>query len=249
MASVRFADFTTGNGLFLASATIINRRFLLTAGHLSGIAGWTVYDARIGETHFNVDPDCTHPNDVDSCAPEPLQIGIESVYVELDYFNNDTTLENDIGLFYLKECLNFTRWISPVCIPEANYTGPAVGEEVTAIGWGNKGPKPTDESEELLKVDLPVISKETCQEKRNKTVHDNEICVGTEGKGHCKGDSGGPLAKLINNHWYQVGIISRGVGCGEGSPGVSTRVASFRKWIDEVTNIKCKGDWNCGCPK
>jgi secreted trypsin-like serine protease len=56
---------------------------------------------------------------------------------------------------------------------------------------------------------------------------------------HLQGDSGGPLeiklygqAKMIP---FLVGITSFGAGCGSGSPGVYTRISSFIKWIENVT--------------
>ncbi|GHE14620.1 trypsin-like serine protease [Streptomyces alanosinicus] len=60
-----------------------------------------------------------------------------------------------------------------------------------------------------------------------------EICAGAEGKDSCQGDSGGPLPRAVpgRERYYQIGIVSRGAGCGEqGGPGTyaSTSSARFR---------------------
>jgi secreted trypsin-like serine protease len=38
-----------------------------------------------------------------------------------------------------------------------------------------------------------------------------------------------------NGQWYQVGIVSFGIGCGRRNvPGVYTKVAAYESWIEEV---------------
>ncbi|CAM4641056.1 unnamed protein product [Lepidochelys kempii] len=68
----------------------------------------------------------------------------------------------------------------------------------------------------------------------------NMVCAGLEegGRDACQGDSGGPLQCQAprGSPWYQVGIVSWGRGCGRPQrPGVYTRVANYRAWMDEAT--------------
>ena len=50
-----------------------------------------------------------------------------------------------------------------------------------------------------------------------------------------QGDGGGPLVCEKNGQWYQVGIVSFGIGCGRpGVPGVYTKVSSYEAWIEDT---------------
>ncbi|XP_069044065.1 tryptase-2-like isoform X1 [Lepisosteus oculatus] len=58
-----------------------------------------------------------------------------------------------------------------------------------------------------------------------------------------EGDSGGPLVCKKKTVWVQAGIVSIGDGCGKpNSPGIYTRVSSFRTWIK--THVKDGGFWD-----
>lgn len=55
---------------------------------------------------------------------------------------------------------------------------------------------------------------------------------GAEGRDACDGDGGGPLVCEKNKTWYQMGIVSFGIGCGRRNvPGVYTRVSAYTDWI------------------
>ncbi|GFY53216.1 phenoloxidase-activating factor 2, partial [Trichonephila inaurata madagascariensis] len=49
------------------------------------------------------------------------------------------------------------------------------------------------------------------------------------------GDGGGPLVCRKQSRWYQLGVISFGIGCGRrNTPGVYTRVQAFSPWIHDT---------------
>lgn len=52
-------------------------------------------------------------------------------------------------------------------------------------------------------------------------------------KDSCQGDSGGPLqtTQTFSNPVKLVGVVSFGIGCNSGLPGIYTRVAHYVEWI------------------
>lgn len=103
-------------------------------------------------------------------------------------------------------------------------------------------------SPELLKVELPVITQDSCQRRYNQTstpvkIGPQQLCAGgTPGKDSCQGDSGGPLKQMGMVHndarFVQYGIVSFGPRfCGVANqPGVYTKVAYYMDWI--LDNMK-----------
>ncbi|KAL0129002.1 hypothetical protein PUN28_004007 [Cardiocondyla obscurior] len=90
----------------------------------------------------------------------------------------------------------------------------------------------------LMKVTLPVVSRETCREiyKSIRRITDRMICAGYMhgGQDACEGDSGGPLT--ADGIFY--GIVSWGYKCAEPSyPGVYTNVANLLWWIKWISHI------------
>jgi secreted trypsin-like serine protease len=50
-----------------------------------------------------------------------------------------------------------------------------------------------------------------------------------------QGDGGGPLVCEKDGQWYQVGIVSFGIGCGRPNvPGVYTKVEAYEEWIERA---------------
>lgn len=77
------------------------------------------------------------------------------------------------------------------------------------------------------------------REAQNKAfengISDSQYCAydPIEKGNSCQGDSGGPLQVFHNPYTaHIVGVVSFGIGnCGDGYPGVYTRVAYYLNWI------------------
>ncbi|XP_022265642.1 serine protease 52-like isoform X4 [Canis lupus baileyi] len=120
-------------------------------------------------------------------------------------------------------------------------------------GWGINIPTQSM-TEELHKVNIDLVKWEICSQLMPMLTR-NMMCAGNiqEGKDACQGDSGGPLVcqkKDNQSIWYQLGIVSWGVGCGEKRlPGVYTKVSNYLLWINVETTLSGKPymhDPDCG---
>lgn len=110
---------------------------------------------------------------------------------------------------------------------------------VQVSGWGRVGPlSPT--SKELLVTNLTLVELAECSRRWNrvKTVNITEgvLCAGDSDSGPksaCRGDSGGPLTRLINGVETLVGVVSIGASnCYSADlPNIFTSVFHYRDWI------------------
>ena len=88
-------------------------------------------------------------------------------------------------------------------------------------------------------VQMSMISGAECVRKHGRAGSDIntdiQLCAGDPGKDACMGDSGGPLlAKTEADEIVQIGIVSFGSKkCGDGFPGIYTKVSAFISWIEE----------------
>ncbi|XP_070510033.1 serine protease easter-like [Chironomus tepperi] len=151
---------------------------------------------------------------------------------------------NDILLLKLKNDVQFTKWIIPICLPLDSSVG---GMDFTKLSLEVAGFGKTENStasDVKQRLDLDGIDNSQCErhyQPKNVNITSKQICAGgEEGRDSCNGDSGGPLMRYGNfpnskyPYYLLVGIVSFGPKkCGtKDAPGVYTRVSEYIDWIN-----------------
>lgn len=138
-------------------------------------------------------------------------------------------LFNDIALLFLVEPLQLAENVNTVCLPPQDMMFDR--NRCFASGWGKDLFGKEGKYQVILKrVELPIVPRGVCMEELRKTrlgkhfeLHNSFVCAGGErGRDTCKGDGGSPLVCPIPgtiNRFYQTGIVSWGIGCGDSTPG------------------------------
>ncbi|KAJ1142508.1 hypothetical protein NDU88_008822 [Pleurodeles waltl] len=160
--------------------------------------------------------------------PGPTVQTFSVVDVALHPQYNQTSLNYDAMLLKLKVKAALTVAVKPVTLPSQGGTFSV--SLCTAYGWGVTKTNGFALSDLLQGVDIPVVNQTQCNSKYRGAITANMICAGVEGKDTCKGDSGGPF---ICSGRLQ-GITSWGYSCATQFPGVYTKVANIRTWIDNI---------------
>jgi secreted trypsin-like serine protease len=182
---------------------------------------------------------------------------VERVAVHAKYVRNGDK-KNDIALLKIAPVANTDPSIAararPIRILGSKPTDRplAIGDSVTATGWGITGAheegavrdldkRPLRSSPELKEVGLKIMSQKTecyAVPELRKSLGPGVICAGSPkaGKDTCAGDSGGPITRAQGvNERALVGLVSWGIGCGiAGRPAIYTDVAHFSGWIKKA---------------
>ncbi|KAG8177659.1 hypothetical protein JTE90_000345 [Oedothorax gibbosus] len=155
-------------------------------------------------------------------------------------FDNET-LENDVALLRLERPAKRRPHVDVVCLPETEgQEAETLATECYITGWGRRT-EASNHSFILKEVKVPIWERERCQVALQSQFGDDyalpttSLCAGAEGRDACDGDGGGPLVCRHKSRWYQVGVISFGIGCGRrDTPGVYTRTRAYVPWIHDT---------------
>jgi secreted trypsin-like serine protease len=145
-----------------------------------------------------------------------------------------STPDDDIGLLILEKPAKINKCVKTVDLPTRFASDTFAGESGVISGWGKITDEPDSISDLLRSVTRPIITNKICGMRYGAIISNRRICTdGSDGKGSCLGDSGGPLTVLRNNRPTVIGIASfvLAKGCTLGYPSGFTRVTSFLDWI------------------
>ncbi|XP_075131155.1 granzyme C-like [Leptodactylus fuscus] len=198
---------------------LLSGNYVLTAAHCAKGGKMTVL---LGAHNIKAAEDFRQEVEVCNAIPFPKYNG--SVY-------------NDIMLLKLKKTAVLNRYILPLPITKIK-SSVKPGSDCTVAGWGVFNTYNDKSSPLLRKVDLKVVSTETCSKAYPDINVKNFICAGEEkeGKRTGEGDSGGPLFCGA----YLSGIVLGG-RTNRKPPSLFTKVSTYESWIKSaMKNGKCK---------
>nr|XP_020137062.1 serine protease 41-like isoform X1 [Microcebus murinus] len=153
---------------------------------------------------------------------------------------------NDIALLRLATPVTYTKYIQPICVLSSTFMFQH-RPDCWVTGWGVLSENDTSlpPPYKLREVQVTILNNTRCNElleqpPDHSITQDSMFCAGAEDGSvdACKGDSGGPLVCDKDGLWYQVGVVSWGVGCGRPNrPSLYTNVSVYFTWIE--TMISC----------
>ncbi|KAH0622908.1 hypothetical protein JD844_025779 [Phrynosoma platyrhinos] len=171
---------------------------------------------------------------------------LDRVIIHQDF--NGENLHSDIALILLDSPIDFTKDMSPICLPLLHDL--SIWQDCWVATWKpTLTTEPTDRNKEhptmaMHKTEMTLIGTEVCAQKI-QGLTENMLCTISEEdtEGTCKDESGNPLVCTYGSSlkWFVVGIASMGEGCeGEGSPAVYTIVVRYLNWIEKATATEGK---------
>ncbi|XP_070227942.1 LOW QUALITY PROTEIN: complement C1r subcomponent-like [Bos mutus] len=170
---------------------------------------------------------------------------VRRVIIHPDYLQEEShSFEGDIALLELENSVTLGPNLLPICLPdnETLYDPGLIGY---VSGFGIMEERI---SHDLRFVRLPAARRETFEhwlrqkkkKKQNDVFSENIFCAGSPTLKHnvCRGDAGGVFAvrDKKNDRWVATGIVTWGIGCGEGY-GFYTNVLKYVDWIKKEMEV------------
>nr|CAD7447545.1 unnamed protein product [Timema bartmani] len=209
------------------TASIISPRWLLSSYNCIkhrdkslSPNSWVVFG---GGSMFDTDKPDTQIREVRTIVPHP----------QVKY--NQFLYNHDIALIELTQSLEFTRYVSAICLPEKEIEPRQLC--VTA-GWGYTSPGEINFSQYLHYLPIPTIDLNECNSTKHYSgfVTEDDICAGFTDvdKSPCYNDEGSPLMCISDNGmWELQGVLAHHSNCGRGyHPSIFSSVSAVRSWVE-----------------
>ncbi|CAH0546791.1 unnamed protein product [Brassicogethes aeneus] len=233
----------TRRGGHFCGGTVINNRFIMTAGHCLCTGSGPTDFLKPSSIKITLSQ-----HDLTNKESDAYQMGVESIRVHSEYSCNKP--KNDIAILELQKPIVWSDSVLPACLSSSSKLRKLSSFDnnlATVAGWGwtHEDHSAGSRAKTLQKAKVNIIPNEKCrnwfssQGKKTK-IQDKQMCAGHEqgGVDACWADSGGPLMVATGEsemYMMVVGVVSTGIGCGRPFlPGIYTRVSEYISWIEEV---------------
>merc|ERR1711874_98473 len=215
-----FLQSCSTQGCAMCGATLINKRYAITAMHC--VEGATNLVVSLGEHNL--------AGNTESISPQTIRV--ERVIRRPDYTESD--VNNDIAILRLSSEVTLNNNVVPACLPTDSGRTYA-GYTAFVSGWGTTSEGGATSN--VLKVTAQTILANTdsvcVTGSGDNPVPSSKMCAYLQGTDSCQGDSGGPLVVQEDGRWTLVGVVSYGIGCARpGNAGVYARVSNYLSWIN-----------------
>lgn len=223
----------TRRGAHFCGATILNERWILTAGHcvcngINKVMKPNQIRGNLGQHQI-------------SLSENVYEVTFDEIITHPNY--NCDKVENDIALLKLHKTIDFSDHVSPICVASPSNPHQLSGTKATVSGWGwmNEDQSTGLRADTLQKASVEIWRNDVCEDsyrslKKPHKISNLQLCAGYKAGGidSCWADSGGPL---VNRDNILIGVVSTGIGCARaGLPGIYTRVSEYGSWIRSTIN-------------
>uniref|UniRef100_A0A1I8P6J9 CLIP domain-containing serine protease n=1 Tax=Stomoxys calcitrans TaxID=35570 RepID=A0A1I8P6J9_STOCA len=246
MALIEYMDIRDGMmGSYNCSGTLINSRYILTAAHCMSDTYWKPHRIWLGHWEPNTDIQCLtqpHDNAADCAATKSAFVSeIDEIIIYPTFHKN---IHHDVALIRMKQRVENTKAIRPICLPFGYdfNTADLTNTMAEFVSWSGSSKTEGLVNADKTKILLPIWETSECRKTyrlKNRDIHlQYEICAGGEQDvDTCNGDSGGGLVHSFERDSEKVhvvvGIMAAGTReCGlEGWPSISIHVQHHLQWI------------------